>query len=950
MRMGCSTLKISRGLCPRKGLGSVCMTPSTVTSFGPSDYTLPSPIPSSERAFTPDLGYRLYEDVPLTPTTATSWGPPTEYPPSTYSTRSVFSLGLAHRLTFSRPTTPTTATSWGPASWPSSPVESAESDAVSIHLGDRGSFSCPVTPSTATSWGAPLSYPPSPASPFYVRTPDAGERIFQEGTPRKLPWVHNWPYRDTSEPSQARDEATPWAHGWPYVTEALTHMSPWIYGWPYQGTQEASRSGVLDYAGPWNHGWPYRQKAATTRMVIDNSKLSASKDMHVHFETLSTKDDAFQPGVDLRLGYPYFQLYPTGYPDNVECIYPQAIEGYLTNSQPGYPYNLYQIYPVIPKHVISSHLGPQIGRSHPDPTVYPGNLAEIYPRSAQCFPPRSLGMRQTINVRVVPSYPVFQLYHNVYPWNLEEIYPVLVIQGDDIKSGQSYPFFNLYPAVYPHFDLYPSVLKSLVPLNDLSGADPIAPPSISVDVEVWYPIMVIYRPVYPFLSVYVDLPEDILKLKTPLTIALCEYAYPDIIVYPPLLDVIESDGHLKAPPVDLGLLKYPFFDLYPATYPHFDIYPPIPGQIDSKHVTLDVIVNYPVFDLYPAIYPYMNLYPPASGKMEHEHDIHGLVNINYPVLDLYPVVYPHFSLYPPISGLTVEEYGISMRLHPKYPEFELYPSVYPHFSLWPATQPWMQSRTVTRTRKTHAQLHDLVLLEAPQITELHHEVLRTVAATGKVEKYKAHSELQELFSQPAGVGTASDIPISTVQVLEMRTESQSSQPPWIRSSSVSRRPVKIVPSPTEGLLPRSSHNSFVAEPAASQPHPNRPSQISPTESQSHSFPQVVQSLHRSASSSTSDSHAHASDRSSALPPVNERTTITSLARSSSLSDTSRSRYKTTVSTTSKSPTPLPRKRDSLVLQRVRAINASEDDDISVLSLANKFPMPPRPPLASRPPL
>lgn len=176
--------------------GSVCMTPSDCTSFGPSDYTLPSPVASFYRLPSPDIAHRMYEDVPPTPSTVTSWGAPLSYPPSPFSYSRVPSVDLGDRYVFSRPATPSTATSWGPASWLSSPV-SVDME-QSIHMGDRGEYSRPVTPSTATSWGAPLSYPPTPATPEFVHTPDAGHRVFDEyilSLPWNYkPWPHSWPY------------------------------------------------------------------------------------------------------------------------------------------------------------------------------------------------------------------------------------------------------------------------------------------------------------------------------------------------------------------------------------------------------------------------------------------------------------------------------------------------------------------------------------------------------------------------------------------------------------------------------------------------------------------------------------------------------------------------------------------------------------------------------------
>jgi hypothetical protein len=64
--------------------GSVCMTPTECTSFGPSDYTLSPYVPNFDLdvTHTPDIAHRMFEDVPPSPSVATSWGAPLSYPPS----------------------------------------------------------------------------------------------------------------------------------------------------------------------------------------------------------------------------------------------------------------------------------------------------------------------------------------------------------------------------------------------------------------------------------------------------------------------------------------------------------------------------------------------------------------------------------------------------------------------------------------------------------------------------------------------------------------------------------------------------------------------------------------------------------------------------------------------------------------------------------------------------
>lgn len=79
--------------------GSVCSTPSVCTSFGPSNDEIhwpPSPI---SRIPSPDIAQRMYEVIPETPTTATSWGALVSYPPSPRCASPNPSLDLGERST-----------------------------------------------------------------------------------------------------------------------------------------------------------------------------------------------------------------------------------------------------------------------------------------------------------------------------------------------------------------------------------------------------------------------------------------------------------------------------------------------------------------------------------------------------------------------------------------------------------------------------------------------------------------------------------------------------------------------------------------------------------------------------------------------------------------------------------------------------------------------------------
>jgi hypothetical protein len=178
----------------------------SISSLGPGDYDVMSVGNSSNCLPSPDIANRMLDDSPPTPSTATTWGAPSYCLSSPLDQLESSSLDLGFRNTFSRPITPTTMTSWGPAS-PAVSVFDWYHEVFrprSVHLGDRGVFSRPATPSTATSWGAPLSYPPTPITPYHVSTPDVAQRTFDHakeiGTlvsrsdPVENVWKFVWPY------------------------------------------------------------------------------------------------------------------------------------------------------------------------------------------------------------------------------------------------------------------------------------------------------------------------------------------------------------------------------------------------------------------------------------------------------------------------------------------------------------------------------------------------------------------------------------------------------------------------------------------------------------------------------------------------------------------------------------------------------------------------------------
>ena len=262
----------------RRGEGSVCLTASVCTSFGPDDDYVPlSPVsylPS------PDIAWRMLEDVPPTPTTATSWGAPLSYPPSPAAFSAAPSVDIAGRFLDSRPVTPTTATSWGaPLSYPPSPV--MLSRAPSPDLGLRAADSAPNSPRFRRA--ARAGQPYDMVFPYY----DAAHASTSQ---------HVFPYYDAAH-------ASTWQHVWPYTQQQQQYNKVFPY---YDAAHASTSQHVFPYydaarASTWQHVWPYTEHQQSERMSTFTFPPSRTRQQ--------TRE---APGV--KLGYPVFDLYPAVYP------------------------------------------------------------------------------------------------------------------------------------------------------------------------------------------------------------------------------------------------------------------------------------------------------------------------------------------------------------------------------------------------------------------------------------------------------------------------------------------------------------------------------------------------------------------------------------------------------------------------------------------------------------
>ncbi|KAF4602003.1 hypothetical protein EYR40_005204 [Pleurotus pulmonarius] len=668
--------------------GSVCLTPSVCTSFGPSDYdSVYSPVSNMDRLPSPDIARRMLDDCPPTPSTATSWGAPLSYPPSPASEHSRLSLDIAHRAVFSRPITPATATSWGAPSWPVSPVYSSRPP--SVHMDRRGLASRPLSPIDHESAPWPFVWPynhhhdvAEGSDADIVDDSDEGVEVPLAPSTRLV-----WPYeqRDdlaTLEVSSQdvpqdvdvlqagvelmeEDEqvpietlapaAAPWNLVWPHsqqqksaATEEVReivveeHKGPWHHVWPYTHSHdehneddENDNSEVPLQSATSSHTWPYEADADDTPVISLHANAHVRLFNHPYSPSFETFSQASQSMSTRETAYPYFLLYPAVYPHF--DLYPAvpASRLALTSEKalptallgPSYPFNLYNIYPPIAVKL-------PVGDSKP----YPANLYDIYPPV-----PRAVsGSHGT-------SKP--------YPANLYDIYPPVAkaVSRSDIVS-KPYPL-NLYE-IYPDTSLYPGSQQPYpTNLNHIYTPVVLGPTSSSRRQCQAYP-MNLYE-IYPTNDLYPG----------------CYKPYPMNLAE--IYASIPRSTRKKAPSKSKSARPYPS-NLH-EIYPSLDLYPgcwkPYPANLDEVYRSLTNIdpptsrdfasisysAPYPsnLYQIYPSqdlyygcwkAYPdnLIQLYRPLSGYVLPSSKLQGAIMSSVPYPSNLSQIYPSHDLYPGI--------------------------------------------------------------------------------------------------------------------------------------------------------------------------------------------------------------------------------------------------------------------------------------------------------------
>jgi hypothetical protein len=279
--------------------GSVLLTPTTVSSFGPMQYEMGwSPMSNMIRLPSPDLGGRMMEDAPPTPSTCSSLGPvdyELSWSPMYHDFRAT-SPDMGERMLEDVPPTPNTVSSLGPLdyelSW--SPVYD-NYRSTSPDLGERTLDDVPPTPSTASSMGPADYWPASPLSEISFRpgSPDIGER-------------GGWSMPVTPV-GQSFKQSAAWSHVWPYTETAEKTQVGWSHVWPH--TQNRSVA-----AGNWSHVWPFPGRVASTSQIQTQVEQPVRKTGYPYFNLYPAVSHKSRVSNIRAPGYPFFEVYPAVYP------------------------------------------------------------------------------------------------------------------------------------------------------------------------------------------------------------------------------------------------------------------------------------------------------------------------------------------------------------------------------------------------------------------------------------------------------------------------------------------------------------------------------------------------------------------------------------------------------------------------------------------------------------
>ncbi|KAI9448059.1 hypothetical protein H4582DRAFT_2068615 [Lactarius indigo] len=769
-----SSPRVSSVHLDRRVEGSVLLTPSTATSWGPKslDY---SPVSTLFRLPSPDIGRRMTEDCPVTPSTVTSWGPEELLCSPVSPLFRLPSPDLARRMFEDCPPTPSTATSWGPEELlfsPASMVLRLPSPDLGLRVLDDSSS--PL--SACITWGPPTE------DDSFSRMPGILTRnhVFPYFVASDRPaWTLIWPfYEKNAAPYAHSTRITPVEdNGFNNTSNVLTrnHVFPyftasdrpaWTLIWPFYEKDAASCAhstcmtpledngfnstpGVLagNYVFPyftasdrpaWTLTWPfYKTKTVSSALSSRLPKL---------YPTIEIYD----------VVYPHFELFPGHI-----CAAQEATTG---------------LSPCNPTE--------RTGCSSLD--MYNGHLDVVHPSI------------KVSSVRLENGYPTLSIYPPVYPYLC--IYPsrhVDLVFNQDVEPrlaqnlfshselGMQYPSFNLYPASYPNnlMCIYPpAVVPGPGSFPPFSDAD--QPPYSCNKVD--------QTPDEEVKGINIRLPEVYPRIP------LCQspnYIIPGITKSEILIDT--------------------------AIYPEFELYPSVSLDETNGPMTPARLSLYPCMRIYPVVYPCFEIYPGHISTGDSDGVDHFGVSSPQP-----PVFYPHFDLYPGPSEdqLTLPSTKPSLQ----YSSLDLYPPVSPHAEILPSAVPELGVPSTSRgfisrkAKKSHKNLHDEVFgtdaaaKEPVQLAIVRSQTGTYTRARARSGTVSAHPGLRQSVSSPGSLPPVPPLPVST---LTTRRTTTSNAEAWrsglpvspIATRSLTDRPVSYTapsqqPSPIddEGLLVQSN--------------------------------------------------------------------------------------------------------------------------------------------------
>ncbi|KAH8830518.1 hypothetical protein DL96DRAFT_1593257 [Flagelloscypha sp. PMI_526] len=938
----------------RRAQGSVCLTASVCTSFGPLDDDYLSDISSISRLPSPDIAYRMLEDCPVSPSVCTSC-PDFEWPAS-------------------------------PAVW---------SRAPSVDLGERGVFSRPCTPSTATSWGAPLIIsslschaPPQIWSwPYYQ--------------PWKGPvWNHVWPYiayREGYNNPAVQESVAPSSTS-PFAGYPTFELYPSVYPKNLEGgvyrsqpaAQLTSQFVVVEIgaAYPLLEIYKAQYPFNLTRLYPESRNLS-SKTVEVAIAagypnfvlypstansliatTLETRPPVSLVAstssravkVSIARGYPCFELYAAPYPKNLSRIYTPIQKPvyamfhveisrpypYLEIYRTQYPQSLNKIYPSL-QGSVNKLVEVDIVAGYPHFQLYPTpsqksgfgwpyvQVQSTTPLGWPYFQPNtnpSSGNNQVMDSRpsslkiVSPGsdYPIFNLYPAPYPHNLAHIYrrPLEVVQGMImITIGRPYPYLEIYPAQYPNnvYRIYPTVQKAEYPF-------------VEVKIAQGYPNFLLYAP-----------PPSVSSLNWPhwtatTSAAVSKFSWPH---WQPAPSVPASctpvlPAATAASPVKVSIVHgYPWFELYPRPFPTNleHIFPPPPAKaLTSRVVEVEIGKGYPQFQIYKPVYPFSSgLYPPVHQLSVSRVDVQiasGYPSLiiygppivhGYPWLELYPRPFPANldHIFPATPARSVVSRVVNVKVAKGYPQLQIYSPVYPFaYGLYPSVHQLNLCRIEVKIASGYP---DLGIYSLPvSVSKFNWPHWRATATR------RTHAELHELVF-PGGIGAGRKRPLKTHRDLHYEVFPA---PTLLQISSSPRSSMTRRMSPLDAPLgPRL--------PPPSSPLPPPPANLSPLQAPLGPrliSPTRVNKLTLSTGKPLSPIQVPVGPR--LMSPVATRLThIPSPTCDSTLSLRNRfteqsqptgaglSRHASVAGSAPPPVAPGHKKRDSLVFQRVKAFNSIE---------------------------